>query len=158
MNGLTIDAESIDASGALSVYFAAVDELRRRYGGDDTESVDIHIGELRPPDGLFLVARVNGDLAGGVGIRRIGEPAQRIGEIKRLWVRADLRRHGVAKALMHEIERRSRGLGYERLYLETGYAQPEALSFYATIDWTPVDEFPAGTFAHHQSSRFTKLL
>ena len=59
---------------------------------------------------------------------------------------------------MDEIERRSRALGYGRLYLETGYAHPEALSFYATIDWTPVEEFPPGVFAHHQSSRFTKAL
>lgn len=158
MTGLTINDESIDSSGALSVYYGAVDELRRRYGGGDDESVDLRIAELRPPNGLFLVARLNGNPVGGVGVRRIGEPSDQLGEIKRLWVRDDLRRHGVARALMDEIERRSRALGYGRLYLETGYAQPEALSFYATIDWTPVEEFPPGVFAHHQSSRFTKAL
>jgi GNAT superfamily N-acetyltransferase len=158
MTELTIDDESIDSSGALSVYYAAVDELRRRYGGDDNEDTDLRIAELRSPTGLFLVARVDANLAGGVGIRRIGEAADKIAEVKRLWVRADLRRHGVARALMSEIEQRSRGLGYERLYLETGYAQPEALSFYATIEWTPVDEFPPGVFAHHQSSRFSRAL
>ena len=158
MTGLTINDESIDSSGALSVYYGAVDELRRRYGGGDDESVDLRIAELRPQNGLFLVARLNGNPVGGVGVRRIGEPSDQLGEIKRLWVRDDLRRHGVARALMDEIERRSRALGYGRLYLETGYAQPEALSFYATIDWTPVEEFPPGVFAHHQSSRFTKAL
>ena len=158
MTELRIDDESIDSSGALSVYFAAVDELRRRYGGDDNDDTDLRIAELRPPTGLFLVARMDGNLAGGVGVRRIGEASDHFAEVKRLWVRADLRRHGVARALMNEVEDRSRGLGYRRLYLETGYAQPEALSFYATIDWTPVDEFPPGVFAHHQSSRFTRSL
>ena len=157
MTGLTIDDESIASSGAKSVYYAAVDELRRRYGGDD-DGVDIQINELQPPTGLFLVARIDGNPIGGVGIRRIGNELDRLAEVKRLWVRDDLRRHGVARALMDEIEQRSRALGYERLYLETGYAQPEALAFYATIDWTPVDAFPPGVFAHHESSRFTKSL
>jgi len=158
MTGLTIDDEIIDSSGALSAYYAAVDELRRRYGGDDADDNIARIAELRPPSGLFLVARVDGNPAGGVGIRRIGEASDDIAEVKRLWVRADLRRHGVARALMNEIEDRSRKLGYQRLYLETGYAQPEALSFYATIDWTPIPEFPPGAIAHHLSSRFTKSL
>ena len=65
MTGLTIDDESIDSSGALSVYYAALDELRRRYGGDGSTGVDIHIAELRPPKGLFLVARFNASPAGG---------------------------------------------------------------------------------------------
>jgi len=96
--------------------------------------------------------------AGGVGVRPIGDPAQRLGEVKRLWVRPDLRRGGVATDLMSAIETRARQLGYERLYLETGPAQPEALALYVTTGWTPVDEFPPGAFAHRDSHRFTKAL
>ena len=156
MTGLTINDESIDSSGALSVYYGAVDELRRRYGGGDDESVDLRIAELRPPNGLFLVARLNGNPVGGVGVRRIGEPSDQLGEIKRLWVRDDLRRHGVARALMDEIERRSRALGYGRLYLETGWAQPEAQALYPRLGWTSIEEYPPGAFNHHEASLFTK--
>jgi GNAT superfamily N-acetyltransferase len=153
----TIDDEPIDSHGAASLYHAAVDELERRYGGvDDGPLMDT--GELSPPLGLFLVARVDTDLAGCVGVRPIGEPAEHLGEVKRLWVRPDLRRAGVAAALMDEIVRRTRSLGYRRLYLETGPAQPEALAFYAKIGWIPVAEFPSGAFTHHAAHRFTLAL
>ena len=153
----TIDAEPIDSPGAASLYHAAVDELERRYGGVDEGPLMVS-DELTPPLGLFLVARVDTDLAGCVGVRSIGEPAEHLGEVKRLWVRPDLRRVGVAAALMDEIVQRARHLGYRRLYLETGPAQPEALAFYAKIGWTPVDEFPAGAFTHHEAHRFTVAL
>lgn len=157
MAPLTINDESIESSGALSVFYAAVDELHRRYGGAEDAS-QFSTGELHGPLGLFLVARVDGHPAGGVGVRTISDPALDCGEIKRLWVRPDLRRTGVAAALMFDIEDRARTLGYRQLYLETGPAQPEAQSLYPKIGWDPVDEFPPGAFSHPGAFRFTKVL
>jgi GNAT superfamily N-acetyltransferase len=157
MTSVTINDESIESSGALSVFHAALDELNRRYGMDD-DGPRMALDELGPPLGLFLVARVDGHPAGGVGVRPIGEPGAHLGEVKRLWVRPDLRRGGVATNLMSAIVDRARRLGYERLYLETGPAQPEALAFYAKTGWAPVDDFPSGAFTHHSSHRFTKDL
>lgn len=157
MHELVISPESFDSSGAQALLFAAIDELERRYGQIDD---DAHLSndELSSPRGLFLVARHQGHLAGGVGLRSIIEPNQQIGEIKRLWVRPDLRRCGVAAALMSDIEDRARLMGYRQLYLETGPAQPEAIAFYPKIGWTPTDRFPEGAFTHHGATRFTKLL
>jgi GNAT superfamily N-acetyltransferase len=157
MTSVTINDEPIDSSGALSVFHAAVDELNRRYGMDD-DAPRMTFDELKPPLGIFLVARVDAHPAGGVGLRPIGEPGAHLGEVKRLWVRADLRRGGVATNLMSAIEVRARQLGYERLYLETGPAQPEALAFYVKTGWAPVDDFPPGAFTHHSAHRFTKAL
>jgi len=154
---LTIDDESISTSGALSVVYAADDELKRRYGGDG-DGPHLHVDELGEPLGLFLVARVHGDIAGGLGLRSIGDRDLHYGEIKRLWVRPDLRRGGIAVALMDEIERRARSLGYLRLYLETGPAQPEAVALYASIGWDRIVEYPDGVFCHPMSHRFTKPL
>lgn len=154
---LTIDAEPIDSSGALSVLHAATDELNRRYGAVD-DDMALHLDGLRPPSGDFLVAREDGHLVGCVGLRTISDPDARLGEVKRLWVRPDLRRAGVAAALMHAIERRARELGFRRLYLETGPAQPEAIAFYPKHAWTPVPDFPPGAFTHHSALRFTKDL
>ena len=153
----TIDDESIDSHGASSLYHAAIDELERRYGGVDDGPVMV-ADELRPPRGLFLVARVESDLAGGVGLRPIGVATEHLGEVKRLWVRPDLRRRGIAEALMAKVLERARGLGYARLYLETGFAQPEALAFYEKIGWSPVEEFPEGAFTHDGAHRFTTAL
>ena len=149
--------EAITTSGAASVLHAAVDELERRYGRID-DDVHLHPDELAPPEGAFLVARLSGHLAGGVGIRRIGQTDQRLAEVKRLWVRPDLRRSGVATILMEAAERRAREMGYRQLYLETGRAQPEALAFYPRTGWTQVEAFPPGVFTHELATRFTKAL
>jgi len=143
--------------GALSVYYAAVDELNRRYEGSD-EGHHLRVDELMAPHGLFLVARLDGHPVGGVGIRSISEPALLLGEIKRLWVRPDRRRHGVGAALMDEAEDRARAMGLLQLYLESGYAQPEALELYESSGWTRVDEYPSGAFSYPGGYRFTKVL
>ncbi len=154
---VSVYEEAITSSGAASVFHAAVDELERRYGQIDDDA-HLHPDELAPPEGAFLVARQAGHLAGGVGIRRIGDADQRLAEVKRLWVRPDLRRSGVARTLMEAAEQRARELGYRQLYLETGRAQPEALAFYPRTGWTRVASFPPGTFTHELATRFTKIL
>ena len=154
---VTIQEESIHTSGALSVFHAAVDELNRRYGHSD-DAHHLSNDELASPRGSFLVARLEGHLAGGVGLRAIAEPERALGEVKRLWVRPDLRRGGVAAQLMDALEDRARELNYRQLYLETGRAQPEALAFYPATGWIEVDAFPEGAFTHELTTRFTKVL
>lgn len=154
---LSIDEESIASSGAQSVYQAAIDELKRRYGADD-ETWWLDLAQFEAPHGIFLVARVDTHPAGCVGVRSISAPDLHLGEVKRLWVRPDLRRSGVAAALMSDIEERSRVAGYLQLYLETGEAQPEARALYPKLSWIPVDNFPPGAYSHPGAFRFTKVL
>ncbi len=153
----TTEEEPITSSGALSVYHAAIDELTRRYGGSD-EATHLSVDELLPPRGVFLVSRVDGHPVGGVGVRPIGAASLNLGEVKRLWVRPDLRRRGVGSALMRDVERTAVRLGYAQLYLETGYAQPEAVELYQHSGWTPVEEFPADAFSYPGAYRFRKVL
>ncbi|MCU1362599.1 MAG: Acetyltransferase [Acidimicrobiaceae bacterium] len=157
MADLVIDAELITSNGALSVYYAALDELNRRYGTSD-EDKHVSLDELLPPRGLFLVARVDRHLVGGVGLRPISDPTLDLAEIKRLWVRPDCRRLGYGIALMNEIEARARELKYRRLYLESGYAQPEALELYRGSGWESVEQYPSGVFSYPVANRFTKPL
>lgn len=154
---VTIADEPIDSAGALALLYAATDELNQRYGviDDDTRLV---LDELRPPTGLFLVARDHRSLCGGVGLRAIADPDQHFAEVKRLWVRPDLRRRGVAAQLMAQIEEHARRLGYRQLFLETGPRQPEAIAFYPRHAWQHVEEFPPGAFSHDGAVRFTKIL
>lgn len=152
-----IDDEPITSHGALAVFHAAIDELNRRYGGSE-EDQHLRVDELLPPRGAFLVARAEGHPIGGVGLRPISDPDLRVGEIKRLWVRPDLRRQGIGQLLMSAVEHRARTVGFKRLYLESGYAQPEALELYRTSGWEPVEEYPPGAFSYPLASRFTKVL
>jgi GNAT superfamily N-acetyltransferase len=157
VSDLVIEDELITSDGARSVYYAALDELNRRYGGSEEEQ-HVTLDELLPPKGLFLVARVDDHIVGGVGLRPISDPALDLGEVKRLWVRPDWRRRGVGIALMNEIEDRARKLGYRRLFLESGYAQPEALELYRGSGWDAVEQYPPGAFSYPIANRFSKLL
>jgi GNAT superfamily N-acetyltransferase len=157
VSNLIIDDELITSHGALSVYHAAIDELARRYDGFD-EEIHLQAQEMLPPRGLFLVARADGHPVGGVGVRPIGDDALMLGEVKRLWVRPDQRRLGVAAKLMIALVERARQSGFSQLYLETGDAQPEALALYQKIDWAPVEKFPDGAFSYPTAYRFTKFL
>lgn len=157
MFSVSVAVEPITSSGSLSVLYAAVDELARRYGHSE-DPRDLRLDELAPPSGIFLVARRDAHPVGGVGLRAISKPELHLGEVKRLWVRPDLRRGGVAEALMCAIQDRARELGYRQLYLETGPAQPEALAFYPKTGWSSTPGFPPDAFVHQQSSRFTKIL
>ena len=155
---MTISEEPIDSSGALSVYYAAVDELDRRYGPSNDDGPRVGLDELKAPRGLFFVARRDGEPIGGVGVRPIGDPRDHLGEVKRLWVRSDARRAGLAAALMHRVEQRSSEVGFTRLYLETGFLQPEAKAFYDKHGWIPVEHYPEGVFSHRHAFRYYKAL
>jgi GNAT superfamily N-acetyltransferase len=152
---VTVQPESVETSGALAIVHAASDELQQRYGGD-ADNKHLHVDELRPPGGLFLVARRERQLVGGVGLRSIGDRELHFAEVKRLWVRPDLRREGIGLVLMHEIESHAKELGKVRLFLETGPAQPEALALYKANGWTEIEKYPDGAFSHPQAHRFAK--
>jgi GNAT superfamily N-acetyltransferase len=157
VTNLSISSEPIHSAGAKSVFYAAIDELNRRYGGTEDEQ-HLHLDELEAPNGFFLVARKDTHPVGGVGVREIVAGAQRIGEVKRLWVRPDVRRQGIAEALMADVLEHARLAGFAQLYLETGGAQPEAIAFYPKIGWQSVASFPEGVFSYPEAHRFTMTL
>jgi len=148
--------EPVRSPGALSIINAAQDELDRRYGPEDTDTADLHLDDMTAPRGAFVVARCDGHLAGGVGVRSIGDPKGHAGEIKRLWVRPDLRGSGVAHLVMQCAEAAARELNLTRLYLETGPRQPEAQAFYTKTGWQRVDSFPDGAFAYPLGIKYAK--
>jgi len=154
---LVVAEENVFSPGAQSLIFAAMDELRRRYG-EGADSGHLTSDEMAPPLGAFVVARLDTHLAGGVGLRPIGAEPGVYGEIKRLWVRPDLRRSGVASALMAEVELAARKRNYQRLFLETGDLQPEAVAFYRRLAWEHIDEFPPDTFHYDGGIKFTREL
>ena len=150
---LAVEIEPVTSPGPLSVIYLALDELARRYGpGADADHLDLD--EMVPPRGVFVVAREDSHVVGGVGVRTILEPERHTGEVKRLWVRPDLRRRGVGAALMEAVVAAARDIGLRELYLETGVLQPEAIAFYEAIGWRRVDSLPEGAFSYPHAHRF----
>ena len=110
------------------------------------------------PTGVFLVARHHGELAGGVAVRTISDPALGIGEVKRLWVRPDLRGRGLARQLMHAVEAWAAAHNFREIYLETGERQPEAIALYRSLDYIAVTHFPEGVPNYPEGFKFFKSL
>jgi GNAT superfamily N-acetyltransferase len=149
---ISIDCVAFSSPAARAVVAAAEDELDRRYGpSTDREGFAPEIFER--PHGAFLVARLDGHLAGGVGLRRLDATHA---EIKRLWVRPDLRRIGVGTKLMQAAEAEGAALGYDVIVLETGPLQPEAIAFYEAEGWTRVERLPVEVSKYPDAIRFVK--
>lgn len=153
MHDVSIALEPIDEPGPLSLYLAATDELARRYGSG-ADQHETSTAQLAAPSGFFLVARRDGHLLGGVGLRTIARGDTRVGEVKRLWVRPDVRRSGVAAALMDALIAEARREGFDELYLETGPAQPEARSFYDATGWQRVESLPEGAVSYPEAFKY----
>jgi GNAT superfamily N-acetyltransferase len=151
---ILIEPVDFDAPSAQGVMSLAADELDRRYGpATDTHPFDA--ASFSPPRGTFLIARVDGHVAGGVGLRDVGD---RHAEIKRLWVRPDLRRSGVGRALMDAAVEAGRELGVRTLILETGPLQPEAVALYRAHGWTEVEQLPVKVSDYPDAVRFVNEL
>ncbi len=63
-------------------------------------------------------------------------------EIKRIFVPKRFRGKGVARAVMAELERWARELGYEFAILETGILQPEAIRLYERAGYERIPNYP----------------
>ena len=118
-----------------------------RYGGRDAAVVDP--AEFSPPDGLFLVAEVDG-VPAGCGGWRVHAPG--VAEVKRMYVEPAFRRHGIARRLLAALEAAAAAAGHRHLLLNSGGRQPEALALYARAGYTPVPGY--GVYAESPDAVF----
>ncbi len=120
-------------------------EYVRRYGGEgDINPLDP--AEFEPPHGRFFLVYVGDEPAAMGGWRRHGDDA----EIRRMYVRPQFQRRGLARVLLDEIERTAAEAGFSRMILETGQAQPEAIELYRSAGY---DDIPAfGFYADEELS------
>lgn len=80
-----------------------------------------------PPEGAFLVIVRDGETIGGGAFKRYDASTA---ELKRIWTHASQRRQGLARLVVQELEARALRQGYRRVYLTTGFRQPEAAGLY----------------------------
>lgn len=130
-----------DAPEAGPLLDGLVVEYDARYGdlpgrGSSRDEIDRYAAlAFRPPLGDFLVLRRGGEtIAGGAFMPHDDDTA----EIKRVWTRDDLRRQGLSRQVMRLLEGRAALFGYTRLYLTTGFRQPEAVGLYLSLGYRPL--------------------
>jgi GNAT superfamily N-acetyltransferase len=133
------------------VYASSIDPLAKPLVEDLIHEYDSRYGDLfdregaaaelnryppeafAPPHGNFLLLLRDGETIAGGAFKRYDE---RTAEFKRIWTRRDLRRQGLARRLLVELEAQALRQGYSRIYLTTGPRQPEAKHLYLTNGYT----------------------
>jgi GNAT superfamily N-acetyltransferase len=122
------------------------------YGGPDETPFSIE--EFAPPHGVFLVGYLGQDpvAMGGWRFRTPGVPrvAQRPAEIKRMFVREDVRGRGFARTVLAALEASAAAAGADWMLLETGQPQVEAVAFYRSSGYLDVEPF--GHYADSDSA------
>ncbi|HEU4992663.1 MAG TPA: GNAT family N-acetyltransferase [Luteimonas sp.] len=104
-----------------------------------------------PPSGALLVARVDGDVAGCVGLRPLDG---RTGEMKRLYVRPAYRSWGLGKRLVEAVIHAARQAGYGELRLDTLPSMASAQALYHRLGFV---EIPPYNHKHLPGTRFYAL-
>lgn len=100
-------------------------------------------GPYAPPAGSLMLALIGDEPAGALGLQVVPEPVRfegvdvsRSGELKRLYVRPEARRHGVGAALMRRAEVEARARGYVDLLLTTNAEMmPLAQNLYDSLGY-----------------------
>jgi GNAT superfamily N-acetyltransferase len=136
--------DSPDALWCLGEYF---NELAERFesGFDPSKSISAKVDELRPPVGIFEVARLGGQ---PIGCGALKSKDKKTGEIKRMWVHPDARGLGVGRRILDALEEKAKGLSLRRLRLETNRALKEAQALYRNSGYVEVRRFNDEPYAH----------
>lgn len=140
---LRIEQRPITHPDAQLLVEAVQQEYVLRYGGRDRSPMVA--SELAPPSGAFFVGYLD-DLPVTTGAWRFRDDVSRLGsshpaEVKRMYVDPSSRRLGLARLMLVHLETTARVVGADVMILETGTAQPEAMSLYLAAGYELVEPF-----------------
>ena len=93
-------------------------------------------GDYAPPSGRLLIARVGGEVAGCIALRRQDES---VCEMKRLYLRPNFRRKGLGGKMVETILTEAKQIGYSRMRLDTLPGRMDkAISLYRSIGFKEI--------------------
>jgi DNA-binding MarR family transcriptional regulator len=138
-----VDPASPPAQTAMQAYF---DELDRRFptGFDADGAAERDIEALAPPGGTFLLLRSGTQPVGCGGVQSLGDG---VGEVKRMWIHPEWRGLGLARRLLGALEDHARGLGHQRVVLDTNSELGEAVALYESAGYASVERYNDNPYA-----------
>jgi GNAT superfamily N-acetyltransferase len=135
---IAIAIEPFDSPDAVRLVDALDAHLASRYAPEHRFGPHLKAEHVAPGLGTFVIARDNGKAVGCGALRR--RDAATV-EVKRMYVDPETRGHGVARQILDHLERAARTMGADRLVLETGIYQEEAIGLYRAAGFKPVECF-----------------
>jgi GNAT superfamily N-acetyltransferase len=109
-----------------------------RSGDTDTEFTGLP-APYEEPAGTILMAELGNEPVGCVVLAALDPPD--VCEMKRLYVRAEARGHGVGRALVDEVMAVARSLGYGVMRLDTAPELAVARSMYAAMGFREIPPY-----------------
>jgi putative acetyltransferase len=136
-NRVTIAVERPEGPEILALLAAGDAHVAALYPADSNHMLSPEA--LRAPEVTFFVARLGGRAVGCAALVRHNG----YGEIKRMFVDAAARGHGIGRQLLAVLEAEGRRSGLPCLRLETGIRQPEAIRLYRAAGFRDIPPFGA---------------
>ncbi|MES5821439.1 GNAT family N-acetyltransferase [Streptomyces sp. RG80] len=157
MTTWTVAPEPYDSPVAVALWRAYYTEVSDRWyllhEGRRTDPAELERetaradwSELTPPGGELLVGRYGGEPAGTAGVRLLDADTA---ELKRVFVREELRGRGGGPVLVRAAEDAARALGAVRLVLDTRHDLVEARALYARLGYEETEPYNDGQYAEH---------
>lgn len=110
-------------------------------------------GLYSPPDGRLLLATDDGQPAGCVGLKNLGDGKC---EIKRMYVRPAFRGQGIARKLVERLIQDATAIGYQAVYLDTHIDLKPAHALYYSYGFQPIEAYFSADEAFIAASIFMK--
>lgn len=90
------------------------------------------------PSGRLLLATVDGDPAGCIALKPLGE---QVCEMKRLYLKPEYHGLGIGRLLVSRLIEEATAIGYAAMRLETGPLQVEAQGLYAALGFRRIPPY-----------------
>jgi GNAT superfamily N-acetyltransferase len=132
---ITVVAEPFDSADARRLIAALDEHLASRYPPEQRFGPNLKPQQIAAGVGTFVIARLDGRAVGCGALRKLDETSA---EVKRMYVAPEVRGKGVARKVLEHLESVGRELGVQRLVLETGIYQAEAIALYHGAGYEPV--------------------
>jgi ribosomal protein S18 acetylase RimI-like enzyme len=156
VRNIRFEVRAFDHADVVSLVEEIQDFYRERYGLEDADHTPP--AQFAPPLGLFVLGYCEDEIVASGGWRWLDDGADGAVEIKRMWVRTHVRRQGISRLMLAELERTAAEAGAQKIRLNTGYRQPEALTLYDSSGYERTDE-RYGHYALFDGAQFfVKLL
>jgi GNAT superfamily N-acetyltransferase len=132
---ITVAAEPFDSDDARRLIAALDEHLAGRYPPEQRFGPNLKPAQIAAGLGTFVIARLDGRAVACGALRKLDDESA---EVKRMYVAPEVRGKGVARKVLEHLESVGRELGVQRLVLETGIYQAEAIGLYHKAGFEPV--------------------